>query len=631
MDTLTRCFRQPAIVAAVVLFVAASSTKASTLIAIDTPSSNATITGSFLIGGWAIDPSSVSGTGIDAIHVYAYPNPGSGQSPIFLGVAAYGGYRPDVANAFGFSGSSAMAYGGYNLATSLTPGYYMVVVFARSSATLMWTAQTVNITAASGYPCSANPYDNTPDGQALQACLDNGGTIALIPEASPGYLLDRTLYIRSGTVLTSNGQGRVTFRQVDSYTGYLLTTQGRQDNFTLSHLRLIGNGDHRTVNDIGGGNACGYVGQNANLWGNNFLVDDVESTLAICGSGLLVRGEGFEVRNSYVHYNGRPATDGIPFSWSDGLTVGFCTGCWIHNNILEDNTDIDLVVGGGVNGRVEDNQISNPTRLAFGGLHVGWFPGPDNTVESGGNHSGAVYQRNTISAARNGLSFGLIVGFEPWALPTPGGTYVTNAGSVINNTISGAVVNLAIDGIFGGYVNGNSVSNNQGDQGFACGAYSAPYTAHFVRNATIQSGWVPHWFFASGCGTWNPGIPGPEDSGALSHDKILYPGQVKYSDQGQYDLKYQTDGNLVLYNADGSPRWWTGIYSTNPGRAEMQIDGNFVVYDASGQWYWNTGTWDNPGAYMVIQDDGNLVLYSPSSVGLWASETAIGSPRQPRH
>jgi hypothetical protein len=87
--------------------------------------------------GWAVDTSAMSGTGIDAIHVWAYPNPGSGQPPVFVGVADYGRVRADVAARFG----SAFAASGYAISVrGLAPGRYQLVVFARSTVTGVYKA-----------------------------------------------------------------------------------------------------------------------------------------------------------------------------------------------------------------------------------------------------------------------------------------------------------------------------------------------------------------------------------------------------------------------------------------------------------------------------------------------------------
>lgn len=79
---------------------------ASALMSIDTPTAEAIITSpTFLVAGWSIDRTvegtALSGAGVDALHLYAYPNPGSGQAPIFLGVASLGIARPDVGAAYG--------------------------------------------------------------------------------------------------------------------------------------------------------------------------------------------------------------------------------------------------------------------------------------------------------------------------------------------------------------------------------------------------------------------------------------------------------------------------------------------------------------------------------------------------
>jgi hypothetical protein len=55
---------------------------------IDGPVLDSIQNGDMLISGWAVDKASTAGTGIDAIHVYAYPNPGSGAAPVFLGKAS---------------------------------------------------------------------------------------------------------------------------------------------------------------------------------------------------------------------------------------------------------------------------------------------------------------------------------------------------------------------------------------------------------------------------------------------------------------------------------------------------------------------------------------------------------------
>jgi len=88
------------------------------------------VSSSFTIAGWAIDEAAHTGTGIDTVHVWAYPAE-SGE-PIFLGFAAYGDARPDIGALFGeqFTGAS------YSLSVSgLAPGAYDIVVYPHSAVT----------------------------------------------------------------------------------------------------------------------------------------------------------------------------------------------------------------------------------------------------------------------------------------------------------------------------------------------------------------------------------------------------------------------------------------------------------------------------------------------------------------
>jgi hypothetical protein len=61
--------------------------QSSTRVMVDIPAQNSTQSRTFIVAGWAFDGAASSGTGVDTIHIWGYPNPGSGASPVFLGVA----------------------------------------------------------------------------------------------------------------------------------------------------------------------------------------------------------------------------------------------------------------------------------------------------------------------------------------------------------------------------------------------------------------------------------------------------------------------------------------------------------------------------------------------------------------
>ena len=98
---------------------------------IDVPGNGGVAGRTFAIAGWALDSGAQAGSGVDAVHVWAVPNPGSGAPARFVGVAALGGARPDVAALFGPSGAAS----GYAMMAALPPGVYDIIVFARSTVT----------------------------------------------------------------------------------------------------------------------------------------------------------------------------------------------------------------------------------------------------------------------------------------------------------------------------------------------------------------------------------------------------------------------------------------------------------------------------------------------------------------
>ena len=86
-----------------------------------------------VIAGWAADLDSADGTGVQMIHVWAYPV--GGGAPRFVADAAYGGSRPDVAAVFG----DRFRDSGFGLRVEgLPPGAYDIAIFAWSTARQAW-------------------------------------------------------------------------------------------------------------------------------------------------------------------------------------------------------------------------------------------------------------------------------------------------------------------------------------------------------------------------------------------------------------------------------------------------------------------------------------------------------------
>ncbi|GAA0324518.1 hypothetical protein GCM10010151_12980 [Actinoallomurus spadix] len=110
----------------------------------------------------------------------------------------------------------------------------------------------------------------------------------------------------------------------------------------------------------------------------------------------------------------------------------------------------------------------------------------------------------------------------------------------------------------------------------------------------------------------------------FSYDRREYPGAVKTK---HLALSMDQAGVLSLVGDRGP--WWSPnlLWSTDPGargsQAVFQTDGNLVVYDRDGTPVWASGTDGNPGARLVLQADNNLVIYAADGRPLWAAGTNV--------
>jgi hypothetical protein len=106
----------------------------------------------------------------------------------------------------------------------------------------------------------------------------------------------------------------------------------------------------------------------------------------------------------------------------------------------------------------------------------------------------------------------------------------------------------------------------------------------------------------------------------LNAGDVLLPGNKIQSPGARYLLTYQTDGNLVLYDAWMTALWASNTFGKPAGRVIMQSDGNFVVYGPSDNVQWSSGT-NSVGSKLVLQNDGNLVIYDAAGGAVWATNT----------
>ncbi len=155
-------------------------------IVIDGPGVTAAVP--FTVGGWAVDPAGggSGGPGVDAVHIWAYPDGGSG--PLFVGAAQTGIARSDVGAYLG----SAFATSGFQLANAwLPPGSYTLAVFARSSATGQFFAQVQRLTLPRSDPLmNVDAPATSPPAPIPPGGIDPG-TQVTSPFSIVGWALDR--------------------------------------------------------------------------------------------------------------------------------------------------------------------------------------------------------------------------------------------------------------------------------------------------------------------------------------------------------------------------------------------------------------------------------------------------------
>jgi hypothetical protein len=96
---------------------------------------------------------------------------------------------------------------------------------------------------------------------------------------------------------------------------------------------------------------------------------------------------------------------------------------------------------------------------------------------------------------------------------------------------------------------------------------------------------------------------------------------------GKAELRFQADGNLVVYDENRRARWASHTAGNYSIRAQFQSDGNLVLVELSNppKPIWSTRTSGHPEDYIDCQNDGNVVIYGfdteGRSVPIWATGT----------
>ena len=100
----------------------------SVVVVVDAPAAGSRVGGAVVVRGWAADPASASGTGVERVVVYLDGEIDAGG--VLAGEARYGLARSDVARALG---AARFRETGFSVALTLPPGPHSLYVYARPS------------------------------------------------------------------------------------------------------------------------------------------------------------------------------------------------------------------------------------------------------------------------------------------------------------------------------------------------------------------------------------------------------------------------------------------------------------------------------------------------------------------
>jgi RHS repeat-associated protein len=171
---------------------------------------------------------------------------------------------------------------------------------------------------------------------------------------------------------------------------------------------------------------------------------------------------------------------------------------------------------------------------------------------------------------------------------------------------------------------GNFVLENAAGTGiWFTGTYGTNASSIYMQD----DGNLVLYIFKWQAGTYAAPSPGPFPAASCSIGSYLMVNQRLNANQciasphGQYLLYMASDGNFYIYDlAHNTGTWGPGTYGHPGAYAMLQTDGNFVVYDANGVGIWSSGTYGTNADRLNMEDDGRIIIYKSA----WNSGTSDG-------
>ena len=305
--------------------------------------------------------------------------------------------------------------------------------------------------AAPAAACDPGGDQNVSAADAIQACIDRAPAFSTVEIRAGKYVLNHQIVISAPITLRGAAAGSgsscvaapddcaVLVAAPDFADRWGLVVVRSTANARLERLVIDGNRAERTDSAsarfcVNGDNTYGF---NAGVFEcEGCRLDDLVSRNAVCGTGMVWTGGNATIEHSAFVSNGDAATRSM---WSDGLTLLSAPRSTIRENTFENNSDVGLIIGHGIDSRIEHNAIRQRTQPAFAGLMLDNFNSNDRSVH--GDFRGAVITNNTIDCGAQLCTFGIQVGPRPWypAINIVGG-------ELHDNVVTGAKIGINVDG-----------------------------------------------------------------------------------------------------------------------------------------------------------------------------------------
>ena len=324
--------------------------------------------------------------------------------------------------------------------------------------------------------------DSSSDASAaLKECIERlpaGGQLDLTPGV---YTLRRPLVIARPVAISTAGLKPESPGCADLPSGSCATLLIDPQDWgepTIMPIHIVGDGvvlSHLIVKGVGGTpkqrGFCGRperrpLGGGIRVSGSGFILRKSVLRDFACYTALeVVAGARAPViEQNVVGPNGDHRPGEV---WSDGVTIHDSAAAVVRANTFVDNTDVQLILGGCRDCRIEDNRFAHTEpfwRASFAELMLHSWP------TTSGNFTGTVVRGNRIDCGPSRrCGFGMMIGASPWYKGRMRG------GRIVGNSVRNAMIAINVDALSGSVAfQDNQVLNSGGQYRSDCGTRDWP-------------------------------------------------------------------------------------------------------------------------------------------------------------